>query len=457
MPRRGLLGIAVCRAAVRADDVPPAAGWPTSPRTGRMTREKQQTAIALLFPGASRRDHDALCARVVSAAIASGLGGRFFEQLRDKQSLAYTVSAFPIERRAGGAFAAYIATSPAREDEARDGIAAEFAKLRDAAPSAEELERAQRYLIGTHAIAQQSGGTVLGEIWSTRGCLAPGSRTCRLRGAHRGGHAARCAAAGGDVLRSRARGGRASCAAPRVGSTSVSATPRGPRACLPLRPTTRATQCATAAVGRANAGPAVVVGGLADDRGGDPRSTRPHARACRMAASCDASPCACGRPPMFTSQCGSGGWTSGVAPCPWRSRPPRAVPALERAQSRIDTGQPRERRVDHGADDIHHRSRCRGATHRSHCRAHPVRDGAMPSSVAGRTRSARHSVVRTHQVAPPADARRIFGGSDRRDTGRRWPGKSTSGRKRRSTRSTRGCRSGSIEGTDVGRDEARPR
>jgi zinc protease len=137
--------------------------WPPVARALHESRAKQQTAMAMLFPGPSRTDAARFAARVLSA-IASGLGGRFFEQLRDKQSLAYTVSAFPVERRAAGAFGAYIATSPAREEEARAGLLGEFAKLCDAPPTAEEVERAQRYLIGSHAISQQSGASVLGEL-----------------------------------------------------------------------------------------------------------------------------------------------------------------------------------------------------------------------------------------------------------------------------------------------------
>ncbi|MBL0170141.1 MAG: insulinase family protein [Gemmatimonadaceae bacterium] len=137
--------------------------WPTERLTADDARDKQQTAMALLFPGPRRTDADRFAARVLSA-VASGLGGRFFEQLRDRQSLAYTVSAYPVERRAGGAFAAYIATSPAREDEAREGLLSEFAKLREASPTAEEMDRARRYLIGSHAIAQQVGSTVMGEV-----------------------------------------------------------------------------------------------------------------------------------------------------------------------------------------------------------------------------------------------------------------------------------------------------
>jgi zinc protease len=147
----------------RDDIAPPALVWPSHANAVQESRSKQQTALALFFPGPSRLDPDRFAGRVLSA-VASGLGGRFFEQLRDKQSLAYTVSAFPIERRAGGAFAAYIATSPARENEARDSLLAEFAKLCAAPPTEEELDRARRYLIGAHAIAQQSGSSVMGDL-----------------------------------------------------------------------------------------------------------------------------------------------------------------------------------------------------------------------------------------------------------------------------------------------------
>lgn len=147
----------------RGDASPPAAEWPTHSVQASDARDKHQTALTLLFPSAARHERARFAARVLSA-IASGLGGRFFEQLRDKQSLAYTVSAFPVERRAGGVFASYIATAPQREDEAREGLLREFAKLREAEPTGEELDRARQYLIGTHAISQQSGSAVLGEL-----------------------------------------------------------------------------------------------------------------------------------------------------------------------------------------------------------------------------------------------------------------------------------------------------
>jgi zinc protease len=158
-----LVGSAFGGLAWSGRPAPPATEWPRSSIQLAEPRDKRQTALALLFSGPTRRDEARFAARVLSA-VASGLGGRFFEQLRDRQSLAYTVAVFPVERRAGGSLAAYIATAPEREEEARAGLLREFARLVEAPPSDEELERARRYLIGTHAIGQQSGGAVLADV-----------------------------------------------------------------------------------------------------------------------------------------------------------------------------------------------------------------------------------------------------------------------------------------------------
>jgi zinc protease len=137
--------------------------WPEGVVTTAEARDKAQTAMVVLFPGPSRPDDDRFAARLL-AIVASGLGGRFFDELRDRQSLAYTVHAFASERRLAGTFGGYIATSPDKEARARDGLLAEFAKLRDAPPTEEELQRARKYALGAHAIRQQRGGAVLGDV-----------------------------------------------------------------------------------------------------------------------------------------------------------------------------------------------------------------------------------------------------------------------------------------------------
>jgi zinc protease len=142
--------------------------WPTEVVQRAEERERAQTALAMLFSGPARMDPDRYAASLI-ATVASGLGGRFFDELRDKQSLCYTVNAFAGERRLAGTFGAYIATSPAKESAARDGLLAEFARLRDEPVTNEELERARTYALGVHAISQQHGGAVLGDLidaWS---------------------------------------------------------------------------------------------------------------------------------------------------------------------------------------------------------------------------------------------------------------------------------------------------
>jgi zinc protease len=137
--------------------------WPNVLTTNAESRDRAQTALAVLFPGPGRTDEGRYAAAMISS-VASGLGGRFFDELRDKRSLCYTVNAFASERRAAGVFGAYIATSPQQESAARDGLLAEFRRLREEPVTADELERAQRYAIGVHAIRQQSGGAVLADL-----------------------------------------------------------------------------------------------------------------------------------------------------------------------------------------------------------------------------------------------------------------------------------------------------
>lgn len=137
--------------------------WPEEIRERRAERDKAQSAIVIAFPSPARNNTDRFTAHVL-ASITSGLGGRFFEELRDRRSLAYTVHAFGSEHRLAGMFVAYIATSPEKEEEARAGLLAEFETLRGEPVSAEELARAKRYLQGMHDIRQERGGAVLGDM-----------------------------------------------------------------------------------------------------------------------------------------------------------------------------------------------------------------------------------------------------------------------------------------------------
>ena len=131
-------------------------------------RARQQSAVALLFRGPTRHDA-ARHAAALMTGVASGLGGRFFESLRSRQSLAYTVFVSTSTLVGAGMISSYIACAPERELEARAGLLAEFAQLRDGEVTVDELERARTYAIGMHALRQESAAAQLGDMvdaWS---------------------------------------------------------------------------------------------------------------------------------------------------------------------------------------------------------------------------------------------------------------------------------------------------
>ena len=100
----------------------------------------------------------------VWAAVASGLGGRMFEALRDRRSLAYTVLASSWQRGRAGALVTYIATSPEREEEARAAMMQELERFAREPVSESELNQAINYLAGQAEVSRQSAGSLAGEI-----------------------------------------------------------------------------------------------------------------------------------------------------------------------------------------------------------------------------------------------------------------------------------------------------
>ena len=126
-------------------------------------RDRQQSALAMIFPGPSRTD-PARFAAEVWAAIAGGLGGRLFESLRSARSLAYTVVASSWQRREAGGLLTYIAMAPERLDEARDAMLEELHAFRTAPPLDDEVRRATAMLAGQAEIGRQGATALAGEI-----------------------------------------------------------------------------------------------------------------------------------------------------------------------------------------------------------------------------------------------------------------------------------------------------
>ena len=149
---RGRLGKLPHRPAPRL--APPQEEPITAPRAAVRKLDKAQAHLVIGFPGARLTDPLRWELEVLSAILA-GQGGRLFLELRDKRSLAYSVTSFSVEGVDPGYFAAYIGCGPGKVREALDGIRHELLRCRESPPSPAELDRARAHLIGTHAIGLQ--------------------------------------------------------------------------------------------------------------------------------------------------------------------------------------------------------------------------------------------------------------------------------------------------------------
>jgi zinc protease len=126
-------------------------------RTAKKTIQQAQSHLLLGFHAARVNDPWRHALEVLTTAL-SGQGGRLFGELRDKRSMAYSVSSFAVEGVDPGFFAVYMATSPHKLDDALEGIRAELTRIRDQPLPESELRRARQHLIGTHEIGLQRNG-----------------------------------------------------------------------------------------------------------------------------------------------------------------------------------------------------------------------------------------------------------------------------------------------------------
>ncbi len=140
-------------------EMPPSASAPDTVRQARLETERYQSHIVLGYPGVDVKDDDRHALAMLETVLARQ-GGRLFYELRDQQALAYSVTAFSSEGLAPGLVGGYIATDPDNEERAIEGLLVEFEKVRNAEIEAQELERAQRYLIGSHEIGMQTNGAI---------------------------------------------------------------------------------------------------------------------------------------------------------------------------------------------------------------------------------------------------------------------------------------------------------
>jgi len=126
--------------------------------------KKEQAHIIYGFRGISLYDKEKHALQVLQTVL-SGQGGRLFINLRDKASLAYSVSPVRMDGIETGYFGAYIGCSPEKSKKAIEMLKNEFDQLMQTMITSEELERAQKNIIGKQDIGLQKTTNVASQIF----------------------------------------------------------------------------------------------------------------------------------------------------------------------------------------------------------------------------------------------------------------------------------------------------
>jgi len=125
--------------------------------------DKFQAHIVYGFRGVRLDDPDRYALDVLNNILA-GQGGRLFLELRDKMSLAYTVTSLSQEGVEPGYFGVYIATEGRKVEKAVGGIERELKKVLKKKIRCSELERAKQYMVGAYEIELQRNSSVATQL-----------------------------------------------------------------------------------------------------------------------------------------------------------------------------------------------------------------------------------------------------------------------------------------------------
>ncbi|MDR2827508.1 MAG: insulinase family protein [Candidatus Adiutrix intracellularis] len=117
--------------------------------------DRSQTHLALGFQAPGLGSPEAPALNVLTAYL-SGMSGPLFRELRDQQSLAYTVQCSYNPGLGIGAFTFYIATDPQKVKAALAGFKDIIERIKKVPISTKDLEGAKRYLAGTTKIRLQT-------------------------------------------------------------------------------------------------------------------------------------------------------------------------------------------------------------------------------------------------------------------------------------------------------------
>jgi predicted Zn-dependent peptidase len=127
---------------------------------GVIPQDTNQSVVILGHLAGSVKHPDYAALKLLSTYLGNGLSSRLFVELREKQGLAYDVSAFYPTRLGTSQFITYIGTAPGNSAIALSGLQAELERLYATPLTTDELQVAKNKLLGQYALGKQTNGQI---------------------------------------------------------------------------------------------------------------------------------------------------------------------------------------------------------------------------------------------------------------------------------------------------------
>jgi Predicted Zn-dependent peptidases len=139
---------------------PPTPPVLSNPHRVATVQDTQQAIVMLGYLAPAVHAEDYMALKLISTYLGNGLSSRLFVELREKQGLAYEVSAYYPTRLDTSQFIAYMGTAPTNVAIALDGLHREVHRLAAEPLSEDELQSAKNKLLGQYALGKQTNAQI---------------------------------------------------------------------------------------------------------------------------------------------------------------------------------------------------------------------------------------------------------------------------------------------------------
>jgi predicted Zn-dependent peptidase len=127
--------------------------------TLRTKRELEQVHICLGVPSFAMTDTRRFAVSILNNILGGGMSSRLFQNIRERQGLAYAIFSELSSYRDAGVLSVYAGTALETADQVVRSVLDEFRRLKDEPLDAEELRRAKDHLKGSMLLSLEGSGS----------------------------------------------------------------------------------------------------------------------------------------------------------------------------------------------------------------------------------------------------------------------------------------------------------